>query len=77
MTVRSSTSSGSAYIFDLEGPICNENALCAARNIGEGSSLDADGNGVPDERCLGDLDGDGVVGAEDLALLLGGWGACE
>ncbi len=27
--------------------------------------------------CPGDLDGDGVVGAMDLAILLGGWGPCS
>ncbi len=26
--------------------------------------------------CVADLDGDGAVGSEDLALLLGGWGVC-
>lgn len=29
---------------------------------------------IPD--CLGDLDGDGVVAAGDLAILLGSWGPC-
>ena len=27
--------------------------------------------------CASDLDGDGVVGASDLAMLLGSWGPCE
>lgn len=38
---------------------------------------DADGNGVPDVcESPGDLDGDGEVGARDLAILLGAWGLC-
>ena len=39
---------------------------------------DADGNGIPDEcETLGDLDGDGVVGSNDLLALLGAWGSCD
>ena len=41
-----------------------------------------DADGVPSvaqivrlDHCLGDLDGDGAVGAFDLAVLLGAWGA--
>lgn len=26
--------------------------------------------------CIGDLNGDGEVGPEDLALILGAWGVC-
>ena len=38
---------------------------------------DCDCNGIPDAcTCLGDLDGDFVVGAADLAYLLGHWGPC-
>ncbi len=37
----------------------------------------ADSQSVPDLGCSpGDLDGDGVVGPVDLAILLGSWGAC-
>lgn len=32
--------------------------------------------GSPPEICTADLDGDGVVGASDLAILLGSWGPC-
>ena len=36
------------------------------------------GNGVPDEcECIGDIDGDGVVDAGDLAAVLGAWGRCD
>ncbi len=42
------------------------------------SPADTDGSGIPDEcEAIGDLDGDGQVGAADLALLLGNWGPCE
>jgi hypothetical protein len=38
---------------------------------------DSNGNGIPDVcEVTGDLDGDGVVGATDLGILLGSWGAC-
>ena len=36
---------------------------------------DCDGDGVPNDcSCVGDLDGDNIVGGADLAGLLGGWG---
>jgi len=39
---------------------------------------DSDGNGIPDacevDPCPADLDGNGQVGSEDLALVLGSWG---
>jgi hypothetical protein len=40
---------------------------------GSSFALFNDPRGAP---CVGDLDGDGVVGASDLAALIGGWGAC-
>jgi hypothetical protein len=46
--------------------------------IAPASETDADGDLVPDE-CQApspDLNGDGLVNAADLALLLNGWGAC-
>ncbi len=50
-------------------------------------SYDDDGDGVPEQNsslkarvvggpCIGDLDGDGVVGSADLAELIGRWGPC-
>ncbi len=40
-----------------------------------GTSLDRNGNGVPDEcECFADLDASGVVDAVDLAILAGSWG---
>lgn len=60
------------------GPDCNGNSRNDACDILAGSSADANSNGVPDEceipPCPADLDGDGSVGASDLANLLGSWG---
>jgi hypothetical protein len=58
------------------GKDCNGNEVDDAFDIELGTSLDQDGDGVPDECavCVGDLDGDLVVGAADLAILLGTWG---
>ncbi|MBL8767325.1 MAG: hypothetical protein JNL94_08175 [Planctomycetes bacterium] len=55
---------------------CNGNEVDDAFDIELGTSLDLDGDGVPDEcrKCVGDLDGDHIVGAPDLAILLGAWG---
>ena len=40
---------------------------------------DANGNGLPDvcEHLLGDLNGDTVIDAADLIILLGAWGVCD
>ncbi len=70
---------GLAFIFESAGPDCNDNGFCDSRDIAEGDSPDDNGNGIPDEcdsDCPADLDGDGSVGASDLALLLGNWGPC-
>lgn len=41
------------------------------------SDQDKNGNGIPDEcEQPGDLDGDGIVGPADLAIVLGNWGPC-
>jgi hypothetical protein len=56
---------------------CNGNGVLDACDIADGTSQDTNGNGIPDEcECPADLDGDGNVGAFDLAMLLGGWGPC-
>ncbi len=58
---------------------CNSNAVLDLLDILNGTSADANGNGIPDEcECLGDLTGplavpDGVVDAFDLAAVLGAW----
>ena len=54
---------------------CNENGVHDGVDIADGTSLDVNGNGIPDEcECLGDLDGSGDVGTGDLLLLLASWG---
>lgn len=56
---------------------CNGNGTDDACDIADGRSDDRNNNLVPDECELSaDLDADGVVGATDLAILLGAWGAC-
>ncbi|MBC7773770.1 MAG: PQQ-dependent sugar dehydrogenase [Pyrinomonadaceae bacterium] len=56
------------------GPDCNENARRDACDILDGLSLDADGNGVPDEcdppLCPADFDADGAVNSQDFFLFL-------
>jgi glucose/arabinose dehydrogenase len=58
-------------------PDCNENGIADECDIADGTSQDTNNNGIPDEcDAEGDLDGDGVVGINDLLLLLAAWGAC-
>ncbi|MCA9290751.1 MAG: hypothetical protein KDA25_06460 [Phycisphaerales bacterium] len=57
---------------------CNGNGVPDACDIDAGILHDDDASGVADEcEAIGDLDGDGSVGATDLAILLGGWGSCR
>ncbi len=58
------------------GVDCNHNEVDDAFDIALGTSLDLDSDGVPDDCriCVGDLDGNQIVGAPDLAILLGAWG---
>ncbi|MFM1822554.1 MAG: hypothetical protein RI967_820 [Planctomycetota bacterium] len=54
---------------------CNANQWIDACEIADGATGDANGNGVPDQcELVADLDGDGMVNAADLAILLGAWG---
>lgn len=59
---------------------CNGNDVADDCDITSGFSEDADGNGVPDEcgpgPCVSDLSLDGVVGTDDLLVVLGAWGTC-
>jgi Ca2+-binding EF-hand superfamily protein len=32
---------------------------------------------ITEEACLGDIDGDGFIGVEDLLAILASWGACQ
>ncbi|MCH8153323.1 MAG: hypothetical protein IH830_13235 [Planctomycetes bacterium] len=66
--------SGSAYVFRGFSD-CNDNGTLDLCDIADGTSTDANGNGVPDDcECLADLDGDSSVGILDLLALLPAWG---
>jgi len=54
---------------------CNANGTPDADDIAAGTSHDINGNGVPDEcECFGDIDIDGDVDLDDLAVLLTNYG---
>jgi hypothetical protein len=54
---------------------CDGDGVFDYLEIVNGTQQDADFDGVPDDCGVeGDLDGDGAVGAADLAILLGAWG---
>ncbi|MDC0992047.1 hypothetical protein OAR33_00580 [bacterium] len=61
---------------------CNGDGIVDYGQILDGTYPDEDGNGVPDccdadeacDPCIGDLNGDGVVGPPDLGILLAVWG---
>ncbi len=69
--------SGSAYVFHGLSD-CNSNERLDICDITNGTSEDANGNGVPDEcegpECPGDLDGDSDIDLADLAQLLAHYG---
>ncbi len=54
---------------------CNGNGTLDICDIADGTSLDVDGDGLPDEcDCPGDIDGDNDVDLTDLAQLLANYG---
>jgi len=54
---------------------CNANMRIDSCEIASGDVDDVNGNGVPDTcECIGDLDGDGVAGVDDLLAIIAGWG---
>ena len=55
---------------------CNGNNIPDDCDIADGTSTDANKDGVPDEcaPCTADLNLDGDVGPADLAIVLSGWG---
>lgn len=61
------------------GDDCNGNGVSDRCDIRDGTSLDLDGDFIPDE-CAGagpaDLNGDGVIGFADLLIVLAAWGPC-
>jgi len=56
---------------------CNENGVPDNCDIDEGTSLDADGDGVPDECekavCIADFDGNGIVNSTDVSEFINAW----
>jgi hypothetical protein len=60
-------------------PDCNDNGVLDSQDIANGTSLDANGNGIPDEcevQCVADINGDDSVNVDDLLAVINGWGAC-
>lgn len=55
---------------------CNRNGTPDLRDLLNGTSVDADLDGIPDEcvPCPADIDGNGIVTGADLGQLLGMWG---
>ena len=68
----------SCQIADGSSQDCNSNFVPDVCDIADGTSNDNNANGVPDEcECIGDLDGDGTVGAGDLVILVQNFGPCD
>ncbi|RLS64675.1 MAG: hypothetical protein DWH96_02840 [Planctomycetota bacterium] len=60
---------------DSTDPDCNGNAIPDACDILAGHSSDYNADGIPDEcGCISDLNEDGAVNGNDLAILLAFWG---
>lgn len=54
---------------------CNRNCIDDVLDITDGTSLDINGNEMPDEcECLADFTNNGSVNVDDLLILLGEWG---
>ena len=58
---------------------CNHNGIADLADLLAGTSVDANGDGKPDEclPCVADLTGDGIVNGADLGILLGSWGQAD
>jgi hypothetical protein len=83
---------GSVRIFAIDSlePDCNSNSLPDSCDIAQGLSLDADGDGVPDEcdsinPCPTDIApsggggggaGNGAIDIDDLLMVINSWGPC-
>ena len=70
--------SGGGVWSDLESMVLAD-GLVLCGNLPDEAAFEGDLPPEPPRSCPigGDLDGDGVVGAGDLALLLAAWGECE
>lgn len=54
---------------------CNANMRIDTCEIASGEVEDVNSNGVPDScECIGDLDGDGLVGVDDILTIISSWG---
>ncbi|MBX3374638.1 MAG: trypsin-like peptidase domain-containing protein [Phycisphaeraceae bacterium] len=81
---RKMTGWGGPYTLTITlAPDCNENGVADATDIGNGTSQDINGNGIPDEceepkkdPCPADIDGSGTVDFADVLALLAAWGPC-
>ena len=70
----SAVDAGAAYAYILND--CNANGVPDGEDMTVGTSLDLDGDGVPDEcgaACPADLSHDGKVDGADLGILLVAW----
>jgi hypothetical protein len=58
---------------------CDDDGVCDADEILAGEEADANGNLIPDscEGQPGDVNGDGIINAADLSLLLAAWGTAD
>ncbi|MAB82011.1 MAG: hypothetical protein CMJ24_01070 [Phycisphaerae bacterium] len=66
----------SAYDDPLED--CDLSGQPDLVEILQGVLVDSDDNGVPDScQCPGDITGDGLVGVDDLLVVISGWGPCS
>ncbi len=73
--------SGAVYAIDISQIVdCNGNGVDDSLDIFTGTSVDHDGDGIPDEcaegDCDADINGDGVVDGADLGLFFVAWGPC-
>jgi hypothetical protein len=71
-----------SFLAVFEGVLddCNGNAVFDLFDIFVGTSVDENGDSVPDECeafCFEDIDLDGKVGFADMLIILGDWGDCS
>lgn len=77
MVVGEGSQASGIFIREVPNPFadCDNDGTFDYLEIVNGTQQDANFNGIPDEcEVPGDIDGDGHVGAADLAILLGQWG---
>ncbi len=73
--------SGAVYAVDISEIVdCNGNGIDDSVDIFVGTSVDHDGDGIPDEcatgDCNADFNADGTVDGADLGMLFVAWGPC-